>query len=424
MSALKTVVIDNGTGYTKMGYAGNPEPTHYIPTVIADHVDKASVQISKLSYDQLDFHIGDEALKNSKTHQVIWPISSGIVKDWELMEKFWHRSIFDYLRCEPEDHVFILTEPPMNPPENRERIAEIMFETFNVAGLYIGVQAVLALYSSAYIEKINSSGSASYDLNLTGTVLDSGDGVTHIIPISDGYVIGSCIKHIPLAGRDITKFIMQMLRDRGENILPEDMLQVSKEIKEKYTYLSSGNLEKEFQKFDTRQENGDPSKKFKKHEFISSTNGQKYSIDVGYEQFLGPEMFFHPEFLDSKWRVSIDEAMDNAIQQCPIDTRRRLYENVVLSGGSTLVKDFDKRLERQLQGRVSDRLNRYKAKTNIEPKPIKVNVGYNPYQKYSVWQGGSLIATHPKFSKMYHSREQYLEEGPAIARHNAVFQQM
>ena len=136
------------------------------------------------------------------------------------------------------------------------------------------MQAVLALYSSAYIEKINSSGSASYDLNLTGTVLDSGDGVTHIIPISDGYVIGSCIKHIPLAGRDITKFIMQMLRDRGENILPEDMLQVSKEIKEKYTYLSSGNLEKEFQKFDTRQENGDPSKKFKKHEFISSTNGQ------------------------------------------------------------------------------------------------------------------------------------------------------
>jgi actin-related protein 3 len=132
----------------------------------------------------------------------------------------------------------------------------------------------MALYSSAYIEKINNGGVASYDLNLTGTVLDSGDGVTHIIPISDGYVIGSCIKHIPLAGRDITKFIMQMLRDRGESILPEDLLQVSKEIKEKYTYLSSGNLEKEFQKFDTRQENGDPSRKFKKHEFISQTNGQ------------------------------------------------------------------------------------------------------------------------------------------------------
>lgn len=97
------------------------------------------MQISKLSYDQLDFHIGDEALKNSKTHQVIWPISSGIVKDWELMEKFWHRSIFDYLRCEPEDHVFILTEPPMNPPENRERIAEIMFETFNVAGTCLNI---------------------------------------------------------------------------------------------------------------------------------------------------------------------------------------------------------------------------------------------------------------------------------------------
>jgi len=66
-------------------------------------------------------------------------MSAGVIDDWGLMEKFWHRSIFDYIRCEPEETTFILTEPPMNPPENRENMAEIFFETFNAEGLHIGV---------------------------------------------------------------------------------------------------------------------------------------------------------------------------------------------------------------------------------------------------------------------------------------------
>lgn len=94
----------------------------------------------------------------------------------------------------------------MNPPENREHVAEIMFETFNVKGLYIGVQAVFALISSSGVNK---------DVSYTGTVLDSGDGVTHIIPVVDGFVINSCIKHIPLAGSNITKFIADSVRDRN-----------------------------------------------------------------------------------------------------------------------------------------------------------------------------------------------------------------
>ena len=103
-----------------------------------------------------------------------------MIKDWELMEKFWHRSFYNYLKCDPENHVVLLTEPPMNPPETREQIAEIMFETFNVKGLHIGVQAVLALYSNWE--------NADYDskqkkMGLTGTVCDSGDGVTHVIPV-------------------------------------------------------------------------------------------------------------------------------------------------------------------------------------------------------------------------------------------------
>lgn len=155
----------------------------------------------------MDFCIGEDARNLYRTHKVVNPIEGGIVRNWDLMEKFWHRSIFDYLRCDPEETVVVLTEPPLNPPQNRENVAEIMFETFNVKGLYIGVQAVLAL--------ISSSGIAD-NVSYTGTVLDSGDGVTHIIPVVDGFVISSCIKHIPLAGSNMTNFIANMIRDRNE----------------------------------------------------------------------------------------------------------------------------------------------------------------------------------------------------------------
>ena len=136
----------------------------------------------------------------------------GLVEDWDLMEKFLEHCIFKYLRAEPEDHYFLLTEPPLNTPENREYTAEIMFESFNVPGLYIAVQAVLSLAASWTRRQVG-------ERTLTGVVIDSGDGVTHVIPVAEGYVIGSCIKHIPIAGRSITSFIQHLLREReiGKN---------------------------------------------------------------------------------------------------------------------------------------------------------------------------------------------------------------
>jgi actin-related protein 3 len=171
------------------------------------------------------------------------------------MEKFWHRSIYHYLRCEPENHHFILTEPPMNTPENREQMAEIYFETFNAAGLYIGVQAVLALYAGV-VAQLHDSVMSPKPEELTGTVVDSGDGVTHVIPVVDAFVVGSCIKHIPLAGRDITKFIIELMRERGEKFPIEDAIYLGQQVKEKYAYVCSGDLVAEYQKYDQKVKEG------------------------------------------------------------------------------------------------------------------------------------------------------------------------
>jgi len=180
------VVIDNGTGYTKMGYAGNYEPNYIVPSLISVAVQPPPGMKNDDYIFDLDFYIGAEAAKKRSNYNVDYPIRHGIIDNWDNMEKYWQRCIYEYMCCDPEEHHMMLTEPPMNTPENREYTAEIMFETFNVPGLYIAVQAVLALCASLLTKGDNSKNNS-----VTGTVIDSGDGVTHIIPVVEGYVIGS-----------------------------------------------------------------------------------------------------------------------------------------------------------------------------------------------------------------------------------------
>ena len=120
-----------------MGYAGNAAPNYIVPTVISNNTKPKNKDVA-----DLDFYIGEEALKNgnTSTYDINYPMKNGCVDNWDNMERYWEQCIFKYLRCEPENHYFILTEPPLNPPENREYTAEVMFETFNVSGLYIAVQ--------------------------------------------------------------------------------------------------------------------------------------------------------------------------------------------------------------------------------------------------------------------------------------------
>jgi len=406
-------VIDVGTGYSKLGYAGNKEPQFIIPSAIAvkesAKVGDAVTRRLARGVEDLDFFIGDEAM-DATGYAVKYPVRHGMVEDWDLMEKFMEQCIFKYLRAEPEDHHFLLTEPPLNTPENREYTAEIMFESFNVPGLYIAVQAVLSLAASWTRRQVG-------ERTLTGVVIDSGDGVTHVIPVAEGYVIGSCIKHIPIAGRNITSFIQTLLREREIGIPPEQSLETAKAIKERYCYVCP-DIAKEFNKFDT-----DPGRYMKKFNGINHVTKKPFEIDVGYERFLGPEIFFHPEFANPDFTVPISETVDHVIQQCPIDVRRGLYNNIVLSGGSTMFKDFGRRLERDLRRSVDARLKITEelSGSRIKPKPIDVNVISHQMQRYAVWFGGSMLASTPEFYQVCHTKAQYDEYGPSICRHNPVF---
>lgn len=344
-------------------------------------------------------------------YNVDYPIREGVVSNWDNMEKYQQRCIFQYQRADPEEHYFLLTEPPLNSPENREYTAEIMFETFNVPGQYIAVQAVLALCASMLSARKGKS------TRITGTVIDSGDGVTHIVPVVDGYVIGSCIKHIPLAGRTITDFQVDIQRSRSEPIPPDQIIEIASHIKEMYCYVCP-DIVKEYKKYDE-----DPEKYFIKHEYVDAKTKKNVTIDVGYERFLGPEQFFNPEIFSSNFTVSQPTLIDTVIQGCPIDTRRSQYEYITLSGGSTMFRNFTRRIERDVRNLVRNRFDiNDKMFPHMNLKMMDVNVITHPFQRFGVWFGGSMLATQPDILQHFHTREDYLEQGPRIARTNQVFQ--
>jgi len=289
-----------------------------------------------------------------------------------------------------------------------------MFETFNVRGLNISVQPVLSLLG---YQQFASLAGNQVDQSLTGLVVDSGEGSTNVIPIADGFVISSAIREIPLAGKDVTQFVSDMLTDRGENIPAVERKDAARTIKEDYSYLVR-DVVAEYGKFDSN-----PAKKFA---VLPGKN-----IQIGYERFLAPELFFHPEIFSTTVTKSLPTIVDEAILQCPIDTRRRLYSNICLSGGSTTFKYFRDRMELDLQTIVDTRLQAIAARQGAQKStlPVCINSAADwktlgdrrkDSQRYAAWIGGSMLASTPTFSTLCKTKADYDEYGPYCMRGTGV----
>ncbi|KAI4151153.1 MAG: hypothetical protein LQ340_003674 [Diploschistes diacapsis] len=367
------IVLDNGSGTIRAGFAGEDLPKCYFPSFVGrpKHLRVLAGALEG------DVFIGQKAQELRGLLKIRYPLEHGIVTDWDDMERIWQYVYTEELKTLSEEHPVLLTEAPLNPRANRDTAAQILFETFNVPALFTSIQAVLSLYASG---------------RTTGIVMDAGDGVSHAVPVFEGFAMPNSIRRVDVAGRDVTEYMQLLLRKSGFIFHTSAEKEVVRMIKEKTTYVA----------LDPRKEekewlaNANRPTESKAVEY-ALPDGNK--LKVGPERFRAPEILFDPEIIGLEYQ-GIHQMVVDAIGRTDMDLRKSLFGNIVLSGGSTLTKGFGDRLLHELQ--------------RLAPKDMRIKIFAPPERKYSTWIGGSILAGLSTFRKMWVSMDEWQEDPEII----------
>jgi actin-related protein len=281
-SDIRALVIDNGSGFCKAGFGGDDAPRAVFPSIIG----RPKTQVLGMH----KYYIGDEAQQKKEFLTIKYPIENRIVTNWDDLEKLWNFTFFNEMSVAPEDHPVLLTEAPLNPKVNREKMAQIMFEKFSVPAMCVVTQAQLAL--------IEGTGRS------TGIVLDVGYGTTHIVPVYEGYSIPHAIKKLDFGGRELTDYLTRLLSERGYSFNAREIV---RNIKESHCYVAID--------FDKELKKSQESNALK-----SFTLPDGNAITVGNERFKCPEVLFKPNLI-GKESTGIHKAVFDSIRKCDTEIR-------------------------------------------------------------------------------------------------------
>ncbi|XP_006359840.1 actin-104-like [Solanum tuberosum] len=371
MDILQTFVIDNGTGFSKVGFAGDASPGAVFESIVGRPRHTGIM----VGMGQKDTYVGDEALSRRGILTVRHPIERGVVRNWDDMEVLWHHTFYNELRVAPEEHPVLLTEAPLNPKTKREKMTQIMFETFNVPAMYVASQAVLSLFANG---------------RTTGIIIKTSRSISiyhHSVPIYEGHVLSHAVSRLALGGRDLTWYLIKILME-GPYIFRNCTSCTPIHMKETIAYVAL-DFEQEIDKAKSCLKSIEKG--------YELPNGKV--INIGAEMFRCPEALFKPSLVGIE-ATGIHEKPYNSIMRCNVDIRKDLFANIVLSGGSTMFPGFVERMTKEI--------------TALALSHTKIKVIAPPERKYNTWIGGSILASLSTFQKMQMSKAECFECGPTL----------
>lgn len=301
-----------------------------------------------------------------------FPVENGIITDWDDMNRIWHHTFESELKVDPKEHPVLLVASPHNPTAAREVILQSMFEYFQVPALYLANQYVLALCASG---------------RTSGVVMDSGDGVSHAVPVLEGGVVSDGVQRLEVGGRDLTEHMLRILAEQGHAFTTSEGQNIARNIKEKLCYVVS-DIDKE------KETNSSQSPVL---ETYTLPDGQV--ITLGEERFRCPEALFQPSLLGMETE-GVHKVVNTSILMCDQDVRKILYGNIVLCGGNTLFPGMEERMLREV--------------TAVTPSATKVKIVASPTRRFAVWVGGSIVASLSDFQKLWITKDMYDEVGSSV----------
>ena len=306
------------------------------------------------------------------------PIQRGEIINWDDMEEIWNYLFNNELRAAPEEHNVMITELLKYPKEIREKIAQLMFESFNVPGLFIVNPAILSLYEAG---------------KYTGFVVDLGHEISQFVPIYDGFPLSHAVKQYNFGGKDLTEYMVNLLEETGAKFSTYSEKEIVEYIKIKSCYVALDYEEeiKSVEKYD--------------YELPDGTN-----IIIKYQRIKCPESLFKPFMIQNLGDniYSIGQTCYDSIQKCDIDTKMDFYNCIVLSGGTSMFNGLPERFTKEIKALV--------------PESIKeeVKVIASPERKFASWNGGSILSTISTFKSCWITKTEYEESGATIVHRKCL----
>lgn len=360
------VVIDMGTGTCKVGFAGQARPTYTVATIVGCQPKKPPTTGQMV----LETFIGKAALTRPEL-TLVKPIRNGILVDWLAAEFIWRHLLEHDLGIATQDHPLLFSDQPFSPSTNREKLVEVAFESMRSPAMYVASQSVLSVYAHGRV---------------SGLVVDMGHGVTSTAPVFQGYHLPHATERLDLAGTHLTTFLAETLRGSGWPLGQQDLDVVDK-IKHCHCYVAP-----DFQKAQAR-----PEQECRRS--LQLPDGR--TVTLGKELFQCPELLFSPPEMPGLSPVGVPAMARRSLSKVPLEVRAHLAQNVLLCGGSSLFGGLEGRFRKEL-------LHSLRTEARV------VVAAAQPSRNFSVWIGGSILASLRAFQSCWVLREQYEEQGPHI----------
>lgn len=361
---IKALIIDLGSQYCKCGYAGEPRPTYFISSTVG----KCYAEVADGGDTRKETYVGHQLLNMETPLKLVNPLKHGVVVDWDCVQNICAYIFHTAMQIRPEEHAVLVSDPPLSPRSNREKYAELLFETFGVPVMHVACQSLLSMYSYG---------------KTSGLVVESGHRVSHVVPISEGNVLPSLTSRADYAGSDLTNYLLQLLNEAGQKFT-DDHLHIVEHIKKKCCYsalLPQEELRLGLEKLRVDYELPDGK-----------------VLTIGEERFQCAEMLFKPTLVGSN-QPGLPALTAACLGRCQeAGFKEEMAANVLLCGGCTMLDGFPQRFQSEL---------------NVLCPGDSLTVAASPERKTSVWTGGSILASLKAFQPLWVSKEEFWEQGVA-----------